>query len=204
MPGRDTPGGRDPDDWFAGLEPASSVGERLLDPEAPPGHVSGSDYAEDDWLEEDVREQVRRGSAFAALPDRWVAVVAVVLLALCALVGALVFAGVFGSSKRTNSPTTSPAPPTHPATTAATTTTRAAANVPAPTATSAPGDQGTQVKELQRALASLGHSPGKLDGIYGPLTTAAVKDFQAAAKVTVDGIAGPVTLGAIGRALNNP
>ena len=71
-----------------------------------------------------------------------------------------------------------------------------------PTATVKPGDQGTQVRALQRALAHLGYPPGKVDGIYGPLTKGAVARFQTAAKVKVDGICGPVTLAALVRALH--
>ena len=69
-------------------------------------------------------------------------------------------------------------------------------------ATVKPGDQGTQVRALQRALAHLGYPPGKVDGIYGPLTKGAVGRFQTAAKVKVDGICGPVTLAALVRALH--
>ena len=71
----------------------------------------------------------------------------------------------------------------------------------APTATLKPGDNGAQVKVLQRALAHLGYAPGSVDGDYGPSTIAAVKRFQQASKLTADGIVGPSTLRALKRAL---
>jgi hypothetical protein len=36
------------------------------------------------------------------------------------------------------------------------------------------------IKELQRALSSAGFNPGPIDGVYGPLTRAAVRRFQKA------------------------
>lgn len=46
------------------------------------------------------------------------------------------------------------------------------------------------VKMLQRMLQSLGHRPGPIDGIFGKQTEAAVRRFQTAAGITVDGIVG--------------
>ena len=50
------------------------------------------------------------------------------------------------------------------------------------------GSRGEMVAQIQRALHL------KADGIFGPLTTEAVKDFQSAHSLTVDGIVGPATL----------
>jgi peptidoglycan hydrolase-like protein with peptidoglycan-binding domain/TPR repeat protein len=50
-----------------------------------------------------------------------------------------------------------------------------------------------QVRALQRRLALAGFSPGPLDGRYGPRTENAVRRFQAAHGLAVDGIAGPET-----------
>ncbi len=56
-----------------------------------------------------------------------------------------------------------------------------------------------RVKVLQRRLARAGFAPGPIDGRYGPLTEQAVRGFQAASGLVVDGIAGPATQAAIGR-----
>jgi murein L,D-transpeptidase YcbB/YkuD len=63
------------------------------------------------------------------------------------------------------------------------------------------GRYGDQVSALQRALASLGFSPGKVDGVYGPSTKSAVEQFQRSVNITADGIVGPETLGALKTAL---
>ncbi|MCP3936936.1 MAG: hypothetical protein GY708_16365 [Actinomycetia bacterium] len=54
--------------------------------------------------------------------------------------------------------------------------------------------RGDDVAELQTRLAQLGFDPVRIDGIMGPDTTAALKDFQANAGMAVDGICGPATL----------
>ena len=54
-----------------------------------------------------------------------------------------------------------------------------------------------RVRVLQQRLRSLGQKPGPIDGLYGPLTEAAVMRFQSAAGLAVDGIAGPHTLRAV-------
>ena len=54
-----------------------------------------------------------------------------------------------------------------------------------------------RVKELQHQLAALGLKPGLIDGRYGPITTDAVRRFQRAHDLPVDGVADPVTLNAL-------
>ncbi len=71
-----------------------------------------------------------------------------------------------------------------------------------PTTTLKPGDTGSDVKTLQRALAALGFSPGKPDGNYGPTTKTAVQHFQTSKGLTSDGIVGPKTLLALQQALS--
>src|SRR3712207_6751436 len=46
------------------------------------------------------------------------------------------------------------------------------------------------VSVLQSRLLRLGYEPGPIDGLYGPLTAAAVRRLQAVNGVAVDGIAG--------------
>lgn len=58
--------------------------------------------------------------------------------------------------------------------------------------------RGDDVVELQTALRENGFDPGRIDGIFGKQTKAAVRAFQKAAGLQVDGIAGPETFAALG------
>lgn len=60
------------------------------------------------------------------------------------------------------------------------------------------GSRGDTVKRLQQELKNQGFLSDKPDGIYGARTKAAVKKMQKAYGLTVDGIAGPKTLSALG------
>ena len=55
------------------------------------------------------------------------------------------------------------------------------------------GSKGDDVKALQILLNGLGYACGTADGIFGSKTAAAVKKFQAAKKLTQDGIVGANT-----------
>src|SRR5258708_10658492 len=59
--------------------------------------------------------------------------------------------------------------------------------------------RGDDVADLQRRVGAMGFDAGKIDGIYGPDTAAAVADFQRNAGLTVDGIFGPDELRALER-----
>jgi peptidoglycan hydrolase-like protein with peptidoglycan-binding domain/DNA invertase Pin-like site-specific DNA recombinase len=50
-----------------------------------------------------------------------------------------------------------------------------------------------RVRALQRRLRALGHRPGPVDGLYGPLTEAAVERLQRDTGLSADGIVGPQT-----------
>jgi hypothetical protein len=56
-----------------------------------------------------------------------------------------------------------------------------------------PNMTGPEVKLLQTKLKAHKFSPGPIDGIFGPKTDAAVRKYQAANHLVVDGIVGPVT-----------
>ncbi len=59
------------------------------------------------------------------------------------------------------------------------------------------GAKGAEVKALQEKLSALGFYDGSLDGDFGPGTDAAVRAFQEAQGLTVDGLVGPNTLKAL-------
>ncbi len=59
------------------------------------------------------------------------------------------------------------------------------------------GSSGAAVIDLQQALSALGFDPGTIDGIFGTRTEAAVKLFQKAKGLVVDGIVGAKTWAAI-------
>lgn len=58
---------------------------------------------------------------------------------------------------------------------------------------------GLDVYALQIKLTDLGYDPGPEDGKFGPRTEAAVKQFQADAGISADGIVGPVTYYQLGK-----
>lgn len=60
------------------------------------------------------------------------------------------------------------------------------------------GSRGNEVTQIQTKLKRWGYYSGNVDGIYGTQTLNAVKYFQRKNGLTVDGIAGPATLKAMG------
>ena len=60
------------------------------------------------------------------------------------------------------------------------------------------GSRGNEVIQIQTKLKRWGYYTGNIDGIYGTQTVNAVKYFQRKNGLTVDGIAGPATLKAMG------
>jgi len=59
------------------------------------------------------------------------------------------------------------------------------------------GDDCTEVRAMQERLAELGYHLGKVDGIFGEETQRQVRAFQGDNNLTVDGIVGPMTWGAM-------
>lgn len=55
------------------------------------------------------------------------------------------------------------------------------------------GDEGAQVRALQERLRVAGFYYGNSNGVFGPITEEAVKQFQEAYKLDVDGVVGPAT-----------
>ena len=88
------------------------------------------------------------------------------------------------TAKPTAAPTATPAPAS---TAAATTVVKINASL------LQRGDSGPAVKTLQQRLVQLGYL-SSADGIYGPKTVNAVKDFQKKNGLTADGVAGTMTL----------
>src|SRR5262249_21501795 len=70
----------------------------------------------------------------------------------------------------------------------------------ASTARPAPKVQ-ANVAGIQKALQKLGYDPGKIDGIAGPRTAAAIKRFQKANGLAANGKVDPATQAALGKAL---
>ncbi len=54
--------------------------------------------------------------------------------------------------------------------------------------------RGDDVADVQRMLSTLGFAVGRIDGIWGPLTAAAVADFQMNMDLSGDGVCGDDTL----------
>jgi len=57
-----------------------------------------------------------------------------------------------------------------------------------------PNMRGDDVAELQSNLARIGFDPGRVDGILGPRSVQAVRDFQANCGLMADGVCGPGTV----------
>jgi peptidoglycan hydrolase-like protein with peptidoglycan-binding domain len=60
-----------------------------------------------------------------------------------------------------------------------------------------PGASGDVVRRAQRALRRTPNLGLVVDGVFGPVTETAVKEFQEGAGLTVDGIVGPNTWAAL-------
>ncbi|HEU5477685.1 MAG TPA: peptidoglycan-binding domain-containing protein [Gaiellaceae bacterium] len=187
---------RDPgyDDWFDEPEPPTET--------LSGGYRGVFDDAEDDWVlpeDEAAHDRGRREIVIAGrtLTTTQLAIIAASVLALFFAI--LAAAGVF-NSKAAAPP--APAPKQVTVTVSTSTPTNTLPTTEAPAQTLSPGDTGSQVKVLQRALAALGFSAGKPDGDYGPSTQSAVESFQAAHGLAQDGVVGQQTLNALQKALS--
>ena len=59
--------------------------------------------------------------------------------------------------------------------------------------------RGDDVAALQHRLNALGFDPGRPDGVFGPNTESALREFQRNAGVANDGVCGPATITALDR-----
>ena len=66
-------------------------------------------------------------------------------------------------------------------------------SAPSTSSTTTPRLSAAAVRVLQAGLAKVGCYTGKIDGVSGPLTTQAVRAFQTASGLTVDGVYGALT-----------
>ena len=66
------------------------------------------------------------------------------------------------------------------------------------------GASGDEVRELQTMLAACGYDVGAVDGVFGSATEGAVRAFQTAKGLTVDGICGTATWAALDMAQKQP
>jgi N-acetylmuramoyl-L-alanine amidase len=64
--------------------------------------------------------------------------------------------------------------------------------------------RGDDVAELQRQLGALGFDAGRVDGVFGPDTERALRDFQRNSALTTDAVCGPDVLAAIVRLGSSP
>jgi len=194
----EAPGPNDPgyDDWFD-------------EPDPPTETQSGSNRGayeepEEVWVLPEEEGSGSGGQRTFDIGGRTLTTTQVAIIALCAL--AVLFAilaavGVFGGSKAAVPTVTTPT--VHPPATTNTTPTAPVSTIQAPAQTPLqPGDTGAEVKQLQKALAAVGFSPGTPDGDYGPSTKNAVERFQIAKKLGEDGVYGPATRNALEQALN--
>src|SRR6202042_2969458 len=60
---------------------------------------------------------------------------------------------------------------------------------------------GDDVAELQERLLGLGFDSGRVDGLFGPVTEAALREFQRGVGLAPDGTCGPSTLRALAQLL---
>ena len=61
------------------------------------------------------------------------------------------------------------------------------------------GTFGARVRSLQKALKAAGYFKGTVDGVFGEMTELAVRKFQTARRLHVDGVAGTRTIASLNR-----
>jgi hypothetical protein len=202
MPGREPSRPADPDDWFADPSRPSAPGRgSTIEVDSRLATRDDAGIA-DDWLDDEPAAS-RPGGPLAGRTLSVRAGLAIAATVLVLIVAGLAVAGVFSGGGKTHGTGATTTPPATTSPHTATTSPPAQHVLPAPTTVLNPGDQGAQVKVLQRALKQLDYPAGPTDGVYGPSTQAAVTRFQKASGLTPDGVVGPKTLAALKQALQN-
>ena len=172
------------EDWFE--EPGGEPPGAFRDPEA------------ETWLEEEPPDD---GGPVDRRP-----LIAAIAVAIALILAGIGIARVVGGDDdepaaiATDTTGATDTAPTGTGETSPTETTQPAITVPEDT-TLTSGDEGESVMLLQQALAQLGYDVGTPDGVYGPGTAEAVRQFQADTGLDADGVAGPATLAALNQAL---
>jgi hypothetical protein len=193
----------DPDDWFSGSTLLDDADERTLGDAQTDEHTAAA-AGEPGWLDDERAADRKASPVGRAAEWPWTRIALIAGIAIVLLLAVLAAAGVFsggGSSSTPPPATTGPGTTTTPTTPAATTPATPAVTLPATVLK--PGSSGDDVKSLQRALTSVGQSPGAADGVYGPKTEQAITAFQTSAGITADGIYGPKTKAALEQQLNS-
>src|SRR5262249_23244259 len=162
---------RDYDDWFD--EPIPPPDPRRRAPIDEPDEESWTMPPDSERTPSRDRKPAREPIVIAGRELTTPQLVIAAIAALAILLAILAAAGVFSSNspKATTPPVTTPTTittPTTPTTTTHHTTPPPAVTVP--TTALKPGDTGTEVTQLQKALNYLGYSVGTADGSYGPAT----------------------------------
>ena len=195
MNARDNDPPRDPDDWFDEPQPLPPRRPRRPHVQADPDAQTREHAAmpADDWLAPESLTRKRRPARMPPIGNR--RLVAALGVALALLLIGLALGGVFSSTgkEKANAPLTTESTPTTAPTQPQT--------VPLPAATLKLGDHGNAVKQLQRALSSLGYTAGTIDGVFGASTQSALITFQTAHHLSPDGVLGPATRAALLNAL---
>jgi hypothetical protein len=186
---------RDPDDWFDEPQPVPPRRPRRPPVQADPDAQTREHAAmpADDWLAPESLTRKRRPARMPPIGSR--RMLAALGIAAALLLIGLALGGVFSGTgkKKANAPLTTKSAPTTALTQPQT--------VPLPAATLKLGDHGNAVKQLQRALSSLGYTTGTIDGVLGASTERALIAFQTAHHLSPDGVLGPATRAALLNAL---
>jgi Putative peptidoglycan binding domain len=186
---------RDPDDWFDEPQPVPPRRPRRPPVQADPDAQTRENAAMpvDDRLAPESLTRKRRPARVPPIGSR--RMLAALGIALALLLIGLALGGVFSGTgkKKANAPLTTESAPTTAPTRPQT--------VPLPAATLKLGDHGNPVKQLQRALSSLGYTAGTIDGAFGSSTERALVAFQTAHHLSPDGVLGPATRAALLNAL---